>query len=82
MHLAKSSPCSNDVPKGLHVLHDGYTDLIYIMLTIWQTQFGIGYAWLGVMLSGPVKKVRTNVSASHAGFEREVDEFMKLMRKL
>jgi MFS transporter, FSR family, fosmidomycin resistance protein len=32
-----------------HVLHDGYTDLIYIMLPIWQTQFGIGYAWLGVM---------------------------------
>lgn len=32
-----------------HVLHDGYTDLIYIMLPIWQTQFGIEYAWLGVM---------------------------------
>jgi MFS transporter, FSR family, fosmidomycin resistance protein len=32
-----------------HVLHDGYTDLIYIMLPIWQTQYGIGYAWLGIM---------------------------------
>jgi hypothetical protein len=32
-----------------HVLHDGYTDLIYIILPIWQTQFGIGFAWLGVM---------------------------------
>lgn len=32
-----------------HVLHDGYTDLIYVMLPIWQTQFGIGYAWLAVI---------------------------------
>jgi MFS transporter, FSR family, fosmidomycin resistance protein len=32
-----------------HVLHDGYTDLIYVMLPIWQAQFGIGYAWLAVM---------------------------------
>jgi MFS transporter, FSR family, fosmidomycin resistance protein len=32
-----------------HVLHDGYTDLIYVMLPIWQTQFAIGYAWLAVI---------------------------------
>lgn len=32
-----------------HVLHDGYTDLIYVLLPIWQTQFGIGYAWLAVI---------------------------------
>lgn len=32
-----------------HVLHDGYTDLIYVMLPIWQTQFGIGYAWLAAI---------------------------------
>jgi MFS transporter, FSR family, fosmidomycin resistance protein len=32
-----------------HVLHDGYTDLIYVMLPIWQTQFGIGYAGLAVV---------------------------------
>jgi MFS transporter, FSR family, fosmidomycin resistance protein len=32
-----------------HALHDGYTDLIYVMLPIWQTQFGIGYAWLAVV---------------------------------
>jgi FSR family fosmidomycin resistance protein-like MFS transporter len=32
-----------------HVLHDGYTDLIYVMLPIWQTQFGIGYAGLAVI---------------------------------
>jgi MFS transporter, FSR family, fosmidomycin resistance protein len=32
-----------------HALHDGYTDLIYVMLPIWQTQFRVGYAWLAVI---------------------------------
>jgi FSR family fosmidomycin resistance protein-like MFS transporter len=32
-----------------HVLHDGYTDLIYVMLPIWKTQFAIGYAWLAIV---------------------------------
>jgi MFS transporter, FSR family, fosmidomycin resistance protein len=27
-----------------HALHDGYTDLIYVLLPIWQTEFGLGYA--------------------------------------
>jgi MFS transporter, FSR family, fosmidomycin resistance protein len=37
------------VASGAHVLHDGYTDLIYIMLPIWQAEFGIGYAALGLL---------------------------------
>src|SRR5690348_18407937 len=32
-----------------HALHDGYTDLIYVMLPIWQAEFGLGYAALGLM---------------------------------
>ncbi len=32
-----------------HALHDGYTDLIYIMLPVWQAQFGLDYAALGVL---------------------------------
>jgi MFS transporter, FSR family, fosmidomycin resistance protein len=35
--------------SGAHVLHDGYTDLIYIMLPLWQAEFGIGYAALGLL---------------------------------
>jgi MFS family permease len=31
------------------VLHDGYTDLIYVMLPIWQKEFGLGYAELGLL---------------------------------
>lgn len=31
-----------------HALHDGYTDGLYAFLPIWQTQFGLSYAWLAV----------------------------------
>jgi MFS transporter, FSR family, fosmidomycin resistance protein len=34
-----------------HALHDGYTDLIYIMLPVWQAEFGLTYAALGVLRS-------------------------------
>ncbi len=34
---------------GAHALHDGYTDLIYVMLPIWQQKFGLGFAALGLM---------------------------------
>ena len=32
------------VACGAHALHDGYTDLIYVMLPLWQREFGLGYA--------------------------------------
>ena len=32
-----------------HALHDGYSDLIYIMLPLWQAQFGLDYAVLAVL---------------------------------
>jgi hypothetical protein len=37
------------VACGAHALHDGYTDLIYVMLPIWQHEFAIGYAALGLL---------------------------------
>jgi MFS family permease len=37
------------VACGAHALHDGYTDLIYVMLPIWQNEFGLGFAALGLM---------------------------------
>ena len=39
------------VACGAHALHDGYTDLIYVMLPIWQSEFDLGYAALGAMKS-------------------------------
>lgn len=32
-----------------HALHDGYTDLIYILLPLWQTEFGLGYGMLAAL---------------------------------
>lgn len=37
------------VACGAHALHDGYTDLIYVMLPVWQAEFGLGYAALGLL---------------------------------
>ncbi len=34
-----------------HALHDGYTDLIYIVLPLWQAEFGLTYAALGLLRS-------------------------------
>src|SRR5262245_5262189 len=32
-----------------HVLHDGYTDLLYVLLPVWQGEFGLGYAEVGML---------------------------------
>jgi MFS transporter, FSR family, fosmidomycin resistance protein len=32
-----------------HALHDGYTDLIYVLLPIWQTEFALSYGVLACM---------------------------------
>ena len=34
-----------------HVLHDGYSDLIYVLLPVWQRQFGLDYAALALVRS-------------------------------
>src|SRR3954471_19460930 len=31
------------VACGAHALHDGYTDLLYVLLPVWQAGFGLGY---------------------------------------
>jgi FSR family fosmidomycin resistance protein-like MFS transporter len=49
------------VACGAHALHDGYTDLIYVLLPIWQQEFGLGFAALGLM--------KTVFSGTLAGFQ-------------
>ncbi|MCJ2011514.1 MFS transporter [Methylobacterium sp. J-076] len=34
-----------------HALHDGYTDMIYVLLPVWQAEFGLGYIALAVLRS-------------------------------
>ncbi len=44
-----------------HAVHDGLSDLIYVLLPIWQTQFAISYAGVGLL--------RGAYSATMAGFQ-------------
>jgi MFS transporter, FSR family, fosmidomycin resistance protein len=34
---------------GAHILHDGYTDLLYVLLPVWQVQFGLSFAEIGLI---------------------------------
>lgn len=63
-----STPRSRDAERralgvacGAHALHDGYTDLVYVLLPIWQNEFGLGFAALGLM--------KTVFSGTLAGFQ-------------
>jgi MFS family permease len=44
-----------------HALHDGYTDLIYLLLPVWQAEFAIGY--------GALAFLRGLAAASMAGLQ-------------
>ena len=49
------------VACGAHVVHDGYTDLLYVLLPLWQAEFGLGYAEIGLL--------RGLYTGSMAGFQ-------------
>ena len=49
------------VACGAHVLHDGYTDLLYVLLTVWQAEFGLGFAQVGT--------IRALYAGAMAGFQ-------------
>jgi FSR family fosmidomycin resistance protein-like MFS transporter len=37
------------VAFGAHALHDGFTDVIFVLLPLWQREFGLGYAEVGML---------------------------------
>jgi MFS transporter, FSR family, fosmidomycin resistance protein len=37
------------VACGAHALHDGFTDTLYVLLPIWQAQFALSYAAIGLL---------------------------------
>lgn len=47
--------------SGAHAVHDGLTDLIYVLLPVWQAQFGISYAQVGLL--------RASYAGTMAGFQ-------------
>lgn len=46
---ARDGPRTLTVASGAHALHDGFTDLLYVMLPVWQAQFGLGYTEVGAL---------------------------------
>jgi len=44
-----------------HAIHDGLSDLLYVLLPIWQSQFGLSYALIGLL--------RGSYSGMMAGFQ-------------
>jgi hypothetical protein len=53
--ITDTSPVNNTRRRALlaacvaHVLHDGYTDQLYALLPVWQSEFGLSYAGLAVV---------------------------------
>ncbi len=54
--IADARPATTDLSRrvlavtcGAHALHDGFTDLIYVLLPVWQAEFALSYAALGVL---------------------------------
>src|SRR5438552_449458 len=37
------------VTFGAHVLHDGFADLLYVLLPVWQAEFGLALAQVGFL---------------------------------
>ena len=49
------------VALPVHALHDGYSDLVYVMLPIWQAEFALSYAAVGLL--------RSTLSGAMAAFQ-------------
>ena len=49
------------VALPVHALHDGYSDLVYVMLPIWQAEFALSYAAVGLL--------RSTLSGTMAAFQ-------------
>src|SRR5215469_11724889 len=59
------------VACGAHVLHDGFTDLLYVLLPLWQAEFGLGYAEIGVLRAlyvGAMAGIGYLVAGASVGF--------------
>ncbi|MGY4492642.1 MFS transporter [Pseudomonas sp. TE3610] len=57
-----------------HAVHDGLTDLIYVLLPIWQAQFGLSFAQVGLLrgaYSGTMAGMQLLASRAAARWGRE-----------
>ena len=54
--LAASAPAAHPRSRrtlaaccGAHVLHDGFSDLLYVLFPVWQAAFGLSFAQVGLL---------------------------------
>src|SRR5262245_42991711 len=47
--------------SSIHFIHDGFSDVIYVLLPVWASQFGLTFAQVGLL--------RTVYSAGMAAFQ-------------
>lgn len=47
--------------SGTHFIHDGFSDILYVLLPVWAQEFGLGYAQVGL--------IRTFYSGAMAAFQ-------------
>ncbi len=47
--------------SGIHFIHDGFSDILYVLLPLWAQEFGLGYAQVGL--------IRTVYSGAMAAFQ-------------
>ena len=56
---------------GAHALHDGFTDALYVLLPLWQAQFALSYAAIG-MLRALYTAVMAGLQVPVAGAAQQV----------
>ena len=76
------------VACGAHALHDGFTDTLYVLLPIWQAQFALSYAAIGVLralyagvMAGfqvPIATAAQRVGAARRAARRDVEEIARV----
>src|SRR5258705_7968091 len=35
--------------SGTHFIHDGFSDILYVLLPVWATEFGLSFAQVGLL---------------------------------
>lgn len=59
------------VACGAHALHDGFTDTLYVLMPLWQAQFALSYAAIGI-LRALYAGVMAGLQVPIAGFAQRI----------
>ena len=66
-----ASPCSP--PPRPHFIHDGFSDVVYVLLPLWAAEFSLSFAQVGV--------IRTAYSGGMALFQIPAGLIAERMRR-